>query len=118
MSYPELLSLMLKMVLIRYKPGTMVKKFKGEDKSLSFVVSGALKETIYESEKGKTSFKKRTIDLVEADFFGKIYPFNQKNLSRSDIEAVTRVEIAKIEKLMYWCPMPNTFPGDIDPSRI
>lgn len=99
MSYPELLSLMLKMVLIRYKPGTMVKKFKGEDKSLSFVVSGALKETIYESEKGKTSFKKRTIDLVEADFFGKIYPFNQKNLSRSDIEAVTRVEIAKIEKL-------------------
>lgn len=105
MSYPELLSFMFKMVLVRYRPGTMVKKFKSEDQSLNFVVSGALKETIYHAVKGKVSYNKKSINLVEADFFGNIYPFNQKNRSQSDIETVTRVEIAKIEKshLMEIC---------------
>jgi hypothetical protein len=105
MSYPELLSLMLKMGLVRHGPGTMVKKFKSEEQSLNFVVSGALKETIYQAEKGKASYSKKTINLVETDFFGNIYPFNKKSRSQSDIETVTRVEIAKIEKpqLMEIC---------------
>jgi hypothetical protein len=91
-----------------------MKKFGDEENNLYFVVSGALEETIYHRiEKGGRVQKKTTKNLVENDFFGEIYPFEEENVSRSAIETLTRVEFAEISKssLMTICrKYPNVQP--------
>ncbi len=106
MTYPEMMAFMNMLELRHFPSGNMLKRFGDEENGLYFVVSGALEETIYHRmEKGGRVQKKSTKNLVENDFFGEIYPFDEEKVSQSAIETITRVEFAKISKsrLMAIC---------------
>jgi hypothetical protein len=106
MTHPEIIAFMKELMPRHFPPGSIMKKFGDEENNLYFVVSGALEETIYHRiEKGGRVQKKTTKNLVENDFFGEIYPFEEENVSRSAIETITRVEFAEISKssLMTTC---------------
>jgi hypothetical protein len=106
MTYPEMMAFITKLMLENFPAGGMVKKFGNEENSLCFVVSGALEETDYHRlETGGRIQKKSTKNLIENDFFGDIYPFEEENVSQSDITTITCVELAKITKsnLIHVC---------------
>jgi hypothetical protein len=106
MTYPVMIAFIIELMPRYFPSGSMVKKFGDEENTLYFVVSGALKETDYHRlETGGRIQKKSTKDLVENDFFGEIYPFEEEGVSQSDIKTITRVELAKISKssLMNVC---------------
>ncbi|MGD2030316.1 MAG: PilZ domain-containing protein [Desulfobacterales bacterium] len=86
----------------RYFPAQrMLKKFGDPEEDMSFVVSGALEKTIYHRLKMDEKFREKTKkDLVENDFFGDIYPFEEEKVSQTDIKTITRVELATISKPM------------------
>ncbi len=98
LSYAELLSFMLKLTLVRLSPEKLVQKAFKDENSLFFVVSGALKETVCAAENARDVLPAEILDLVENDFFGVIYPFDQKVKSSSDIQTITRVELIKITR--------------------
>ena len=114
MTHPEIIAFMKELMPRHFPPGSIMKKFGDEENNLYFVVSGALEETIYHRiEKGGRVQKETTKNLVENDFFGEIYPFEEENVSRSAIETITRIEFAKISKssLMTICrKYPNVKP--------
>ena len=99
MKYPEMIAFM-SMLVIRYFPeGSMMKKFGDEENNLYFVVSGTVEKTIYHRlENGGKVQKKSSENLMENDFFGEIYPFEEEKISQSTIETMTRAEFAKISK--------------------
>jgi len=106
MTFPEMIAFIIELMPRNFPAGSMVKKFGDEENTLYFVVSGALEETDYHRlETGVRIQKKSTKDLVENDYFGDIYPFEEENVSQSDIKTITRVELAKISKssLMNVC---------------
>ena len=106
MTYPEMMAFMNTLNIRHFPASSMLKRFGDEENDLYFVVSGALEETIYHRlEKGGRVQNKSTKSLVENDFFGEIYPFEDEKVSQSDIETITRVEFAKIPKsrLMAIC---------------
>jgi hypothetical protein len=123
MTYPELMAFITKLMLEIFPSGGMLKKFGDEENTLYFVVSGALEETDYHRlEVGGRIQKKSTRDLVENDIFGEIYPFEEENVSQSDIKTITRVELAKISKsnLMHVCrknPNVKLLVGNLYKSR-
>jgi hypothetical protein len=99
MTYPEMVAFMARLVRVRFRASQMVQKFGSMQKNLCFVVSGALKETIYHPlQEGEKVQQKSTTDLVENDFFGDIYPFEEARIAQSDVETITRVELVKISK--------------------
>jgi CRP-like cAMP-binding protein len=99
MTYPEMIAFM-SMLVIRYFPeGSVMKKFGDEENNLYFVVSGTVEETIYHRlEKGGKAQKKSSKNLMENDFWGEIFPFEEEKISPSTVETMTRVEFAKISK--------------------
>jgi CRP-like cAMP-binding protein len=106
MKYPEMMAFMSTLTIRHFPAGSMLKRFGDEESDLYFVVYGALEKTVYHRlEKGGKVHKKSTKTLVENDFFGEIYPFEDEKVSRSDIETITRVEFAMIPKsrLMAIC---------------
>ena len=106
MTYPEMMAFMTKLMLRIFPAGSIVEKFGEEENTLCFVVSGALEETDYHRlETGGRIQKKSTKNLIENDFFGEVYPFEEENVSQSDITTITRVELAKITKsnLIHVC---------------
>ena len=106
MTYPELMAFMGNLIIRHFPAGSMLKRFGDEESDLYFVVYGALEKTVYHRlEKGGKVHKKSTKTLVENNFFGEIYPFEDEKVSRSDIETITRVEFAMIPKsrLMAIC---------------
>lgn len=106
MTHPEMMAFMSTLIIRNFPAGSMLKRFGDEENDLYFVVSGALEETIYHRlEKGGRVQKKSTKTLVENDFFGEIYPFEEEKVSQSDIETITRVEFAIIyrSRLMAIC---------------
>lgn len=114
MTYPEMIAFMFALIPRLFSVGSMVKRFGDEEASLYFVVSGALEETTYHRLVTEGWIQKKSSkDLVENDFFGEIYPFEEEKLSRSDIETITRVELVEItkSKLMTICrKYPNIKP--------
>jgi Cyclic nucleotide-binding domain./PilZ domain. len=99
MSYSEITAVIDGLVQVRLPAGKRVKKFYDAENDINFIVSGALnKRTYHHSEKEKEVRKISNTDLIENDFFGDIYPFEEEKRSRSDIETVTRVELVKISK--------------------
>ena len=106
MTYPELMAFMGNLIIRHFPAGSILKRFGDEESDLYFVVYGALEKTVYHRlEKGGKVHKKSTKTLVENNFFGEIYPFEDEKVSRSDIETITRVEFAMIPKsrLMTIC---------------
>ena len=99
MTCPELKAFMNLLALQLFPAEKTIKRFGDEENHLNFIVSGALEENIYHRlKKGEKAQKKSVENLVENDFFGKIYPFEEEKLSQSDIETITRVELAKVSK--------------------
>ena len=106
-STPAMLAMLYNLVKVRLPAGTIVKKNGEGEKDLFFVVSGALRETIYQPIKSDKDvlYKRVNLNLAESDFFGNVYPFDEEKLSQSYIEAITQVELVKISKahLMKIC---------------
>jgi hypothetical protein len=106
MAYPEMVAFMVNLVRLRLPPGHIVKNFGDTEHNICFVVSGALRETTYEVlPEGERGSEKSTVDLVENDFFGDIYPFEDRKKSQSDVDTITHVELVKIstERLRTIC---------------
>lgn len=102
MTYPEMVAIMVRFVRVRLHASRMVKKFGDVENNIYFVVSGALKETTYHPlEEGERVHKKSTTELVENDFFGDIYPFEEEKVSQSDVETITHVELVKISRSRF-----------------
>ncbi|MEW5909950.1 MAG: hypothetical protein AB1659_09145, partial [Thermodesulfobacteriota bacterium] len=99
MSYPELLSLLLKVNLAVFQAGAVVQKLSAEENAMYFIVSGALKETRFKGAKKEKPPAGESRDLTENDFFGTIYPFDKKIKSDCEIETINRSELIKITKI-------------------
>jgi CRP-like cAMP-binding protein len=99
MAYPEMIAFMANLVRLRFPTGSIVKRFGDKESAMYLVVSGALKETTYESlPGGKRGGEQDSADLVENDFFGRVYPFEDDVPSSSQVETITRVELVKISR--------------------
>ena len=99
MTRPEMMTFMNSLALQLFPAEKTIKRFGDEENHLYFVVSGALEENIYHRlKKTEKAQKKSARNLLENDFFGEIYPFEEAKLSQSDIETITRVELAKVSK--------------------
>ena len=101
LSYSALVSILYPLEKIRLPAGGMVKKVGDEEKYLYIVVSGALRATKFEpANTGKEIvYKKSTLHLSENDYFGDIHPFEDRQQSKSYVEAITESELLKIPKI-------------------
>lgn len=99
MTYPEMVAFMVNLVRVRLPAGKTLKRFGDPEGYIHFVVSGALKETRYEvTPEGKKGRLLSSVEVVENQFFGDIYPFSDQAVSRSDVETMTRVELVRISR--------------------
>ncbi len=101
LEYQAMVAILFPLVKIRLPAGRIVKKAGDEEKHLYFIVSGALRATTYhrlETRDDKV-YKKATLHLSENDFFGAVYPFEEKQLSKSYVETITQTELIKIPKI-------------------
>ncbi len=99
MTYPEMVAFATKLVRVSFAAGKTVKRFGDVDNHMCFVVSGALKESMYlPLEEGEDLPRKSSVDLVEGDFFGDVYPFEEEFVSPSEIGSITRAELVAISK--------------------
>jgi CRP-like cAMP-binding protein len=79
--------------------GTVVRKPGEVENTLWAVVCGRLKESNYEMVSHKPRHARQPERFLgEGHFFGDIYPFSSEILSRSCVEAVTRVELVSFSK--------------------
>ncbi|MCJ7771690.1 MAG: Crp/Fnr family transcriptional regulator, partial [Desulfobacterales bacterium] len=111
MTYPEMVSILKSSEYIRLPSGKLITQFGKLEESLYFIVSGTIHETPCQpSSSGKEIVRKTPILLFENDFLGRIYPFDKKTTSPSDVETVTRSELIKLskEKLISLC---KKYPG-------
>ena len=111
MTYPEMVAFITRLERVLLPSGTSVKRFGDVDSDMYFVVSGALRQTTYlPLEEGEDVHRKSSIDLVENDFFGDVYPFELEEVSPSQVDTITDVELVKISKsrLMTVC---NKYPN-------
>jgi CRP-like cAMP-binding protein len=75
-------------------------------------VSGTLKDAIYLSvEDVQKTSRSPTVEILENEFFGEIYPFEKEAASQSYIETLSPVEVIKIskERLRKLCAEFNQF---------
>jgi CRP-like cAMP-binding protein len=99
LTYPELVAVMLRLVRVQHPANYAVKKYGDSADELFFIVAGKLKETTYLSASGGESDHTASVRyLSENDIFGDVYPFAMENASRSDVEALTHVELVKITR--------------------
>ena len=72
----------------------------GENYDHIFInVSGTVKDSIFLSvEDAQKTYRSPTIEILENEFFGEIYPFDQEVSSQSYIETLSPVEVIKISK--------------------
>jgi len=101
LKYQALVAILFPLVKIRLPAGRIVKKAGDEEKHLYFIVSGALRATNYQpvQANGDTVYKKSAVHLSDNDFFGAVYPFEDKQLSKSYVESITQTELIKIPKI-------------------
>jgi hypothetical protein len=99
MTYPELVTIMEESEIIHLPAGATVIAPGDEENNIYFVVSGTLTEKPgYLSERSKSGDDKSIEKLVENQFFGDIYPYEEERLSHSAIETLTEVDLIKIAK--------------------
>ena len=101
LEYQALVAMLFPLVKIRLPAGRIVKKAGDEEKYLYLVVSGALRSVTYHpvGSGSETVYKKSALHLAENDFFGAVYPFEDKQLSTSYVETITQTELIKIPKI-------------------
>jgi hypothetical protein len=99
LTYPELVSVMLRLVRLQYPANFAIKKFGDNADELFFIVAGDLKETTYLSTGEDESDHLGTVrHLSENDIFGDVYPLTVEISSRSDVESLSQVELVKINR--------------------
>ncbi|MBW2027812.1 MAG: PilZ domain-containing protein [Deltaproteobacteria bacterium] len=106
MEWAEMYSFLRCVERSRLPSRKMIKRFGDRESHLFFVVSGILKESIYhQAKEQEDTYRKRSFNLMKNDYFGKVYPFREVIISKSDVETVSRVEVLKIagQKLMEVC---------------
>ncbi len=92
LSYPELVTVMRRLVRVRLVSGQDVKKAGDPAKEVFFVVSGTLEET-YPADRDSVS-----VLIAANDIFGDIFPLDKQTASSATIKALTDVELVKISK--------------------
>lgn len=101
LSYAAIVSILYPLVKIRLPAGRMVKKMGEEERHLYFIVSGALRATSFKpvDTNDESVYKKSSFHLSANDFFGEIYPFEEKQLSKAYVETITESELIKFSKI-------------------
>jgi len=99
--YQAMMAILFPLVKVRLPVGRIVKKAGDEEKHLYFILSGALRATTYQpvEANSETVYKKSASRLSENDFFGAVYPFEEKQLSNSYVETIAQTELIKIPKI-------------------
>jgi hypothetical protein len=101
MSYPELVSIMLRLVRIRLPAGDNILRVDDPGEDIFFVVSGTLAETLSpdcQIEASRAGLEVEPKLIGANDVFGDIFPLGEETISHTDIVAVTDVELVKIAK--------------------
>jgi CRP-like cAMP-binding protein len=105
--YSAMMAIVYPLVKIRLQAGQMVKKVGDEERYLYLIVSGTLRVATFQpmSDGNQVVYKKSSFHLSENDFFGDIFPFEEKKLSISYVETITETELIKLSKinLMKMC---------------
>ena len=101
LEYQAMMAILFPLVKVRLPAGRIVKKAGDEEKHLYFILSGALRATTYQpvEANSETVYKKSASRLSENDFFGAVYPFEEKQLSNSYVETIAQTELIKIPKI-------------------
>jgi hypothetical protein len=101
LDYQALVGILFPLVKMRLPAGRIVKKAGDEEKDLYLIVSGALRATSFHPVEAdsETVYKKSAFHLSENDFFGAVFPFEEKQLSKSYVETITQTELIKIPKI-------------------
>lgn len=96
-----LVGILFPLIKMRLPAGRIVKKAGDEEKDLYLAVSGALWATSFHpvETNSETVYKKSAFHLSENDFFGAVFPFEEKQISKSYVETITRTELIKIPKI-------------------
>ena len=85
--------------IIRLPANRVVKKIGDLEDSLNFIISGTLRDSMYNSIENRAKvYREPNLNLKEDDYFGDIYPFDVDNKSTSHVETKSRVELLKISK--------------------
>jgi len=106
LNYQEFIALFSTFTTIYLPPNHTVKKVGDLEDSLYFVISGTLKDSMYNTiDSREKVFREPNIYLNENDWFGDIYPFDRDKKSNSYIETKSQVELLRIskEKLIKLC---------------
>ena len=95
----ELLALLSRFEIINLPAENTVKKVGDIEDSLNFVISGSLKDSLYDTIDSRDKvYREPNLYLYENDFFGDIYPFDQDKKSNSYIETKSHVELLRISR--------------------
>jgi CRP-like cAMP-binding protein len=79
--------------------GQAVKKPGDPENSLYLIVSGKLKESLFQTVDQKPGIRRESNRLLtDGDLFGEIYPLHEAALSKSFVDAVARSELVSIPK--------------------
>lgn len=105
MSYPELVTVMLRLVRLRHSAGDKIISVDDPANEIYFVVSGTLAETLSadcQLEATKSGMDNEPQLIGPNDVFGNIFPLDKPTVSYTDIVAVTDVELVKIAKAVLF----------------
>lgn len=99
LSPAERMALFSRVELLCLPPGAVIRTPGEPENTLWAVVSGRLKESNYEMVAQKPRHSRKPMRMLkEGEFFGDVYPFSSDILSRSCIEAVSRVELVSFSR--------------------
>jgi len=95
----EKLHLMLSFENVFFPAKRIIKKPGEIEDSLFFVISGELKESFYRLIDHREKYQKQPIRILrENDHFGQVYPYTKEIKSQSFVEAITRVQLARLSQ--------------------
>ena len=106
LSPPAFLEVMKQIEIFRLPAGRTISKIGNPENALYFIVAGTIKATTYEPQKKADDDQpKSSVILSENDFFGLIYPLNEKRLSYCHTVTTGQTELVRIlqENLRQVC---------------
>jgi CRP-like cAMP-binding protein len=95
----EFLALFSQFKIIHLPSEYTLKKVGDLEDSLNFVISGSLKDSLYDTIDSRDKvYREPVLYFDENDYFGDIYPFDRDKKSNSYIETKSQVELLRISK--------------------
>jgi CRP-like cAMP-binding protein len=95
----EFITLISVFQITHLPPEHTVQKVGDLEDNLYFVISGTLKDSMYDTiDSREKAYRKPILHLYENDCFGDIYPFDRDKKSHSYIETKSQVELLTISK--------------------